>query len=309
MFTPLATYLRLPKAPHPWVVEKLIPVGGLVNCFGKPKTGKSFFALGLAQAIVNGDPDWQGYPIQQHGPVAYLQIDTPREEWHSRLSKLNFQPPTADQTLWMADMWQVPEFPFNILNPQRTEVRWLKESLATIKPVLTIIDTLREVHGGDENDSTTMRNVLAELVGACRPSAILLLSHARKDSILTTTGEDDLMDQGRGSSYVAGRMDVVIKLTPKRMVFKGRATGQTVETIVQDPATGLIVVEPGPNDRAVTDELRSVLADLGPTASQRAVATELSKRTRTSLSTAIRRYTAYLKEQKAPTPIHPEPHR
>ena len=106
------------------------------------------------------------------------------------------------------------------------------------------------------------------------------------------------MDQGRGSSYVAGRMDVVIKLTPKRMVFKGRATGQTVETIAQDPNTGLIVVEPGPNDRAVNDELRSVLADLGPNASQRAVATELSKRTRTSLSTAIRRYTAYTKEHE-----------
>lgn len=296
MFTPLDAYLQLPKAPHPWVVERLIPVGGLVNVFGKPKTGKSFFALGLAQAIINGDADWQGYPIQQHGPVAYLQIDTPREEWHSRLSKLHFQPPSATQTLWMADMWQVPEFPFNILNPQRTEVRWLKESLATIQPVLTIIDTLREVHGGDENDSTTMRNVLAELVGACRPSAILLLSHARKDSILTTNGEEDLMDQGRGSSYVAGRMDVVIKLTPKRMVFKGRATGQTIETIMQDPNTGLIVVEPGPNDAATLNEVRSVLADLGPDASQRALAAELAKRTRTSHSTATRRLNAYRKE-------------
>ncbi|NBV24923.1 MAG: hypothetical protein EBS05_23760 [Proteobacteria bacterium] len=295
MFTPLDAYLQLPCAPHPWVVEKLIPVGGLVNVFGKPKTGKSFFALGLAQAIINGEADWEGYPIQQHGPVAYLQIDTPREEWHSRLGKLHFHP-HANRTLWMADMWQVPEFPFNILNPNRTEVRWLKESLAVIKPILTIIDTLREVHGGDENDSTTMRNVLAELVGACRPSAIMLLSHARKDSILTTNGEEDLMDQGRGSSYVAGRMDVVIKLTPKRMVFKGRATGQTVETIAQDPNTGLIVIEPGPNDGAVNHELRSVLADLGPGASQRAVAHELAKRTRTSQSTAIRRYNAYRKE-------------
>ena len=280
------------------MVERLIPVGGLVNVFGKPKTGTSFFALGLAQAIINGDTDWQGYPIQQHGPVAYLQIDTPREEWHSRLSHLNFQP-QGHRTLWMADMWQVPEFPFNILNPQRTEVRWLKESLEQIKPVLTIIDTLREVHGGDENDSTTMRNVLAELVGACRPSAILLLSHARKDSILTTSGEEDLMDQGRGSSYVAGRMDVVIKLTPKRMVFKGRATGQTVETIMQDPNTGLIVVEPGPNDKATINEVRSVLADMpGPDVSQRALAQELAKRTRTSLSTAYRRLNAYHKELK-----------
>jgi len=148
-----------------------------------------------------------------------------------------------------------------------------------------------------------MRNVLAELVGACRPSAILMLSHARKDSILTANGEEDLMDQGRGSSYVAGRMDVVIKLTPKRMVFKGRATGQTVETIMQDPNTGLIVVEPGPNDKATLNEVRSVLADLGSDASQRTLAAELAKRTRTSASTATRRLNAYYKELKdGPTP-------
>jgi len=297
MFEPLETYLQLPKAKHQWVVDKLIPVGGLVNCFGKPKTGKSFFALGLAQAIVNGEPDWQGYPIQQHGPVAYLQIDTPREEWHSRLSTLHFRPSSPTHTLWMADMWQVPEFPFNILNPQRTEVRWLKESLAIIQPVLTIIDTLREIHGGDENDSTTMRSVLAELVGACRPSALLLLSHARKDSILTTMGEDDLMDQGRGSSYVAGRMDVVIKLTARRMIFKGRATGQISETISQDPQTGLINIESDIENLTSLQVIQAVVTELGSDASQRAIATELAKRTHTSLSTAVRRLRAYQQTQ------------
>ena len=296
-FVPSGAYQQLPKQPQPWVIEKLIPMGGLVNLYGKPKTGKSFLALSLAQAIVNQEPDWCGYPIPAPGPVAYLQIDTPREEWSSRLSKMSIKP-VANSDLWIADMWQVPEFPFNILNPQQTELRWLKQSIASINPVLTVIDTLREVHSGDENDSTNMRNVIAYLVDACRPSAILLLSHARKDSMLTVNGDDDMMDQARGSSYVAGRMDVVMKLTQKRLMFKGRATGQTMETIHQDPATGLIVIEPATMDSALRTIITEVRATLPKNASQNQVAKALAERSSISMSTAIRQ----LRALTAPVP-------
>lgn len=297
-FVPSGAYQQLPKQPQPWVIEKLIPMGGLVNLYGKPKTGKSFLALSLAQAIVNQEPDWCGYPIAAPGPVAYLQIDTPREEWSARLGKLSITPtPTSD--LWIADMWQVPEFPFNILNPQQTELRWLKQSIASINPVLTVIDTLREVHSGDENDSTNMRNVIAYLVDACRPSAILLLSHARKDSMLTVNGDDDMMDQARGSSYVAGRMDVVMKLTQKRLIFKGRATGQTMESVYQDKATGLVHIEPATMDTALRTIITEVRATLPKNASQNQVAKALAERSSVSQSTAIRQ----LRALTAPIPV------
>lgn len=297
-FVPSGAYQELPKAPQPWVIDKLIPMGGLVNLYGKPKTGKSFLALSMAQAIVNQEPDWCGYHIAAPGPVAYLQIDTPREEWSARLSKISIKP-SANSDLWIADMWQVPEFPFNILNPQQTELRWLKQSIASINPVLTVIDTLREVHSGDENDSTNMRNVIAHLVDACRPSAIMLLSHARKDSMMTVNGDDDMMDQARGSSYVAGRMDVVMKLTQKRLMFKGRATGQTIETIQQDPNTGLVIIEPAVPDSAMRTLVADIKAQLPKNASQNTIAKELAARNNVSLSTAIRQLRALM----PPVPI------
>lgn len=290
-FVPSALYRTLPKSPNKWVIDKLVPVGGLVNVFGKPKTGKSFLALGMAQAIVNGDLDWEGYRIDTHGSVAYLQIDTPREEWSDRIGRLTLNP-AEGRELWIADMWQVPQFPFDILDPQQTGVKWLRDQMASIQPVLTIIDTLREAHGADENDSTAMRNVLTNLVAACRPSAIMLLSHARKDTILTSNGDDDLMDQNRGSSYIPGRMDVIIKLTQKRMTFKGRATGQLTEAIIQDPATGLIQIQPATDDAKTAALIHQIMGRLGPTASQNAVARELAAALGVSKATADRRLKA-----------------
>lgn len=231
---PASEYLDLPREPQPWVVEKLIPVGGLVNVFGKPKSGKSFLMLGVAEAIANQSTEWQGFPIHKHGMVAYLQVDTPREEWAARILRMSWATASAADRLWIADMWQVPEFPFNILNPQGLELQWFRDNLARIQPIMVVIDTIREIHAGDENDSTVMRNVIATLVSACRPAAIVLVSHSRKDSIMTASGDDDLMDQQRGSSYVSGRMDVIIKVSPKRLVFKGRATGQLQYPIHQD---------------------------------------------------------------------------
>lgn len=291
MFVPSGAYQQLPKAPQQWLIHKLVPFGGLVNVFGKPKTGKSFLALGWAQALVNGDADWEGFPIHTHGSVAYLQIDTPREEWSQRIGRLTLLP-AENRDLYIADMWQVPTFPFDILDPQQTGLKWLRDQLATIQPVLTIIDTLREVHGGDENDSTVMRNVIAHLVAACRPSAIVLLSHARKDTVLTASGDDDMMDQGRGSSYVAGRMDVIVKLTPKRMTFKGRATGQSMETIYQDTATGLIHIKPNAEVDPAFVAIRAILQQQ-PNLSARGVARELMTKLAISHSTAERRYKAY----------------
>lgn len=301
-FVPADAYLNLPRAPQPWVIDKLLPVGGLINLFGKPKCGKSFLALSLAKAIVNGEPDWCGYPISLPGSVAYLQIDTPREEWADRLGRVTLST-TGAHRLWIADMYQVPEFPFNILNPQQTELTWLKQSIASINPVLTVIDTLREVHSGDENDSTTMRNVVGSLVDACRPSAILLLSHARKDSMLTATGDDDMMDQGRGSSYVAGRMDVVMKLTQKRLMFKGRAMGQTIESVYQDATTQLIFIQPEAEDLAEKATADAIRLQMGGHPSQNALAKAVATQLKCSTSSAIRKLHKYFPSTYGPTAI------
>lgn len=288
-FYQLDEYLGLPKEPQPWVIQGLVPVGGLVNVYAKPKVGKSWLVLGWAMDVASGKSDWEGYAIPKPGPVFYLQIDTPREEWSRRAQHVRETVKKENVPLYMADMWCIPRFPANILEPEDPTVAWLKSEVERIQPVMIIIDTLRETHGGDEDNSTIMRNVISALVGACRPAAIVLISHSRKDQAgwqQGQGGDDDMMDQNRGSSYVSGRMDVIVKMSPKRMQFKGRATGLVTETLVQDPETGWISL--AVNDDG-SDKLINELSDRNPGISINKLAAMLSEKQGYSVSTATRR--------------------
>jgi len=211
-------YLELKRDPDKWVIEQLLPVGGTTNLYGKPKSRKSFMALEMAAAVANQRSDWSGFKIRKTGPVAYLQADTPRGEWAERVEKLQRRGYDTSK-LFFADLYTIP-YPFNILDTDHN--LQLLEQVKTLDPVLVVIDTLREVFRGNENDSDIMRDVIGNLTAVSRPAAVLLLSHARKDSI--TSRDDDLMDGNRGSSYIPGRMDVIIKLG-KKMTLEGRATG------------------------------------------------------------------------------------
>ena len=292
-FYQLDEYLDLPREPQPWIIQGLVPVAGLVNVYGKPKTGKSFLTLDWAKAVAGGQQSWHGYAVQKSGPVAYLQVDTPREEWARRLTQVKQLCARDGVPLWIADMWLVPQFPVNVLEPGDPTIAWLTAQLRQLQPVMIVIDTLREVHSGDEDNSTVMRNVISSLVGACRPAAIVLVTHARKGASggwQADAAADDMMDENRGSSYVAGRMDVVVKVTAKRMQFKGRATGQVTETLTQDPETGWISLQ---RDDDGSDALIEQYGDTHPGISIHAMATKLSEKQGYSISTATRRILAW----------------
>lgn len=239
-----SNYLALPRSPQPWLIDKVIPAGGLANVFGQPKLGKSFAALAIAEAIA--DPaieEWMGFPVKQHGPVAYLQVDTPRSEWAERVEKLRATGHNIDN-IHFTDALLTP-YPVELTADAQREA--LKLAIAAIRPVLLVVDTLREIHGGDENDSGAMRAVISAVVDACRhtDTAILFVSHSRKEAAAGGGGkwgkpkspggddddeqvdENDLMEGGRGSSYVSGRMDVVIRMTKRHLTMKGRAIDTT----------------------------------------------------------------------------------
>ena len=276
-------YLQLPRNPYKWVVQDLVPTSGLVNIYAAPKVGKTFIFQGIAQAICNGDDEWEGFEIFQPGNVAFLQIDTPREEFADRLSKQVFN----KGRFAVADMSMVPIYPFDIMN--ETCYKWLKQEIGRINPVMTVIDTLRDAHGEDENLSTPMRNVLVRFIAACHPSSIVLISHKRKDgnNLFNPGAESDIMEENRGTNAVAGKADMVIRLTAKRLTYKGRATGQHSLPIYQDE-NGFIHIKHEDDENV---KMAQDLVKLHPGESTNSLAQRMCKMldNKISMSTATRR--------------------
>lgn len=288
-FHPGPSYLALPKDPQQWVIRDLIPVSGLVNLYGKPKSKKSRLVMGMAEAVANGRPHWLSFEVCKHGPVAVLQLDTPRGEWSGRIQAME-QSGHSTANIHISDMLTSP-FPFNALDP--AHVLWLKTAMAAIQPVMVIVDTFREAFSGDENSSDTQKQVIGNLVQACRPAAVIVLSHARKDSMFSQGGSDDLMGDNRGSGYLAGRMDCVIRMTPMTMSYQGRSVGRRNVPIdpVED-SSGLLKLGPlGEDDQhleLVRETARRMLA-AQPAIGKNALCKQLMAMFQISDSTAARR--------------------
>jgi RecA-family ATPase len=209
-------YLKLPRTSETWLVKSLLPAGGSMILYGDPKVGKSYAALQLALAIQNGDP-WLGFPVPNNGRVLYVQLDTPRSLWAERLEALkDVGHPVQD--LLLADRETLETFTFDILNPEHFNL--LKESVESAAPDCVIIDTLREAHKGDENDSTDMQNVISLLTSATQPAALVLISHSRKPA--AETGPS-LISDARGSGYIVGKMDTIMRFTKRSAYYTGRA--------------------------------------------------------------------------------------
>lgn len=188
--------------------------------YGDPKIGKSFASLQLACDIVTGGR-WLGeFPVRTTGPVICIQCDTPRSLWAKRLEEL-IAAGHPLHAIRIADKEVLGCFPLDIMNPEH--VARLTRSLALLKPVAVIFDTLREIHGLDENSSTDMKNVIAALAACVAPAALILISHSRKPSQEAGSGADLINDQ-RGTGYVVGRMDAIVRFSKTKVRFQGRAT-------------------------------------------------------------------------------------
>lgn len=222
MFANRMDYLALPRNPEAWIIENILPAEGSLNIFGYPKCGKSSLALQMADAI--GDPKqdmFLGHAIKTHGPVAYVQVDTPRGLWAKQILTHYIPAGKVLNDVWFADALMVP-YPFDILRKDCQD--WLRTALEALKPVVLIVDTIREVHNGDENDSGHMKNVISTFYEVARPAALIFLSHARKKQ---ENLELDLMSGSRGSNFVSGRMDTVMCVGKDKVMYQSRTMGET----------------------------------------------------------------------------------
>jgi hypothetical protein len=187
------------RPPLEYIVDGILPAGGLAVLYGPPGSGKSFVILDLACAIATGEP-WLSHPIRRRGPVVYVA-----GEGIAGMSQR--------LTAWKESRGVDPaepigvffvEEPLNLFTGEDTERLMAAVRRLPAPPVLIVFDTLaRSMSGGEENSSKDVGLVvenagrLQRLTGA----AVAFAHHSRKD------GESE-----RGSSALRGAADAMLFL-------------------------------------------------------------------------------------------------
>src|SRR5215212_7124275 len=214
-----ATELLAIEFPKPrWIVPGIVPEGTTILA-GKPKMGKSWFALGTSLAVAAGGVAL-GTQRVERGAVLYLALEDNPRRLQSRLKKL-LPGGEAPEGLELATQW--PRLGDGGLEALEA---WLN---AHPDARLVVIDTLAKFRAGQAGKNIYKEDYeavesLVELA-ADHNVAVLIVHHLRK------LGADDPLDQVSGSIGLTGGADGALVLNRER----GRAdaylyvTGRDIE--------------------------------------------------------------------------------
>jgi hypothetical protein len=194
-----------------WLIEGLYPQDCLAQVFGVPDAYKTFFALGAACSVATGKPFLGTYAVRRAGDVVYVYGEGGRGIG-KRLRA------------WEVDQGCEAERFFGIAEP----VDMLSEEparviadirLATISPVLIVLDTLaRCFGGGDENSTQDMNGFVRgcdQLRRAFPGCTVLVVHHCGWEGT-----------RGRGARAWEGALDTATKL--ERGTGKGNLVSLSV---------------------------------------------------------------------------------
>jgi AAA domain-containing protein/Toprim domain-containing protein len=190
--THIRELLAEPDDAVSWIVDGLLPAGGLSVFGGKPKGGKSTTARAIALRVARGEPVLGRATTK--GPVIYLGLEDPRRVTKGHLRTLGAR---AEDDLYV----------FTGHRPDEA-LTWLAGVLAKVDPVLVVVDTLQHLLGvSDLNDYARVVAALGPVLALVRTRRVhlMLVHHAGKGD---RTGFDSIL----GSTAIVGTVDVALLL-------------------------------------------------------------------------------------------------
>jgi KaiC/GvpD/RAD55 family RecA-like ATPase len=167
-FLDVGEMVRREPPPVPWLAPPVLPRGALTAVYAPGGDGKSLLMLALAAAIAHGG-ELAGIECEK-GTAIYLDAENGEHEIHRRVHTLGV-PPSG---VMVADAGRLD---------LRRDMAELEELVQEMTPDLLVIDSLRAVSGGmDENDTAATVKVLDPLRRLAHESgtAIGLVHHANK---------------------------------------------------------------------------------------------------------------------------------
>lgn len=141
--------------PMKWLIDDLLPVGGVVMLSAKPKMGKSFLAIQLALSVASGG-EFLGFQARKH-EVLYIDLETSQRSMKNRISMMTDDAPKG---LYLMTPQEVFEFG-NIGNGFESQVNYFLESHKGVK--LVIVDTYGLIQGSRTAAQNIYRQEYAEI--------------------------------------------------------------------------------------------------------------------------------------------------
>jgi RecA-family ATPase len=182
-----------------WVMDGIIPAGGISMIYGPSGKCKSFWVLDMAACVATGHL-WNKGKVRQ-GPIIYVAGEG-QSGYKARLEAWEKQHNTKASDFCLYDepvrLWHNPDSLSRFID----EVRG-----ATIKPAWIIFDTLSTCLGGaNENDNGHMRELLdsaEDIRRALGNPAVTLVHHTGKTGN-SPRGAQALADGVAMHAYLSG---------------------------------------------------------------------------------------------------------
>ena len=162
-----------------WIIKDIITSGSLGILGAFPKNLKSVLVCHLALAITSGKPFLGAFPVCKSGPVLYIAAEDSQRTVVGRIFHIA-------RGMGVPKPADLPIYASSRAGVCFTDARWqqeLKKTVEDLRPTLVIIDTLRSVFGGNENDSGEAR-LVADLTMPLRKigdASVLFTHHWRKN--------------------------------------------------------------------------------------------------------------------------------
>jgi len=195
-----------------WLVENLITRGGMHFITAPPGGGKSWIAVDLVRACLDGS-DWFGcLPVTQC-KVLYINEEMGLGRFWQRFFKLCAN--GAENVHIMQKQMVKLDNPDHLAEI----VQYVKDNDIAI----VILDTFVRVHGYDENSNTDMAKLYDRMKGINESGAAIIALHHHKKGIHAGPVAHEAM---RGAGEIAAQADLVATVEHKDGIYTLKTTKQ-----------------------------------------------------------------------------------
>ena len=217
LFIPARDLFTMEFPATPWLVQYLIPRGGTAAILAEAKSTKSWCAIEIAYAVSSGLDVFGKYRVPSAVPVAYFFAEEMGPSIRNRLRAFatarGMKPEDMTRNLHVQPRGE------NLDLTRDEDIARIVGACRAIGNIgLLILDPLRDLHTGAENESDDMADVLKRVktIGTLLGCTVLLVHHAKRASKDRQQDDNRPGSDARGSSVIEGALDAIISLRDLR---------------------------------------------------------------------------------------------